>query len=152
MGESPEQIIESALADLFHLAANRKLQERWVQQARVPLTRTGVRALTRVTELGPLSVSALAAALEMSMPTASRQLRQLEEQQYVSRAADPSDGRTVIYTVTAKGRTAARQLRNERYRELTRALQGWDPEDAARAAELLRRLVDDMIAGREKSS
>src|SRR3954470_2119373 len=58
---------------------------------------------------GPLRVSVVAGRAGMVAPLASRELRHLEAEGFVTRRADGSDGRAVVVAITAKGRDAYRR-------------------------------------------
>src|SRR5207248_2732100 len=80
--------------------------------------------LSRLVDQGPQSVTDLAGALEMSQPTASRTLRELENGGLVARKADASDGRVAIYEATARGRRARHRLQDHMHQQLTEVLAG----------------------------
>jgi DNA-binding MarR family transcriptional regulator len=60
--------------------------------------------LSVVTRRGPVSISELSAAEEVTAPTISRTVAALEHQALVRCAANRSDGRSVLVSSTAKGR------------------------------------------------
>jgi DNA-binding MarR family transcriptional regulator len=120
--------IEHALSDLVRLTSSARLHDARVRGSGVTISRTNLRFLSAVEELGPVSVSKLASRMDLSQPTASRALQQLELDGFVERAADPSDGRVAYYSIT-KGGTEA----NQRMRAFM----------ASQLAEALRDLKDD---------
>jgi MarR family 2-MHQ and catechol resistance regulon transcriptional repressor len=78
-------------------------------------------ALEAVERAGALSVGELAAALGLHKSNASRIADALVAKRYVSRRADPRDGRGRRLTVTARGAAAHAAIRagvEERYAEL----------------------------------
>ena len=91
MPAADEERIDDALAALFRLAADPRLHERRLAQTGTEITATGHRLLDQLTEHGPASVSQLASALQLTLPTASRQLQQLERMGFVARR--PGSGR-----------------------------------------------------------
>jgi DNA-binding MarR family transcriptional regulator len=107
----------------------------------VEISRTNLRFLDAVEELGPVSVSKLATRMDLSQPTASRALQQLEADGFVARTADPADGRVAFYSATEAGREAHRRMRRFMAGQLAEALR--DMPDARRTdlAELLAELV-----------
>lgn len=146
MSANDEDRIDDALAALFRLAANPRLHERRVEETGLAVSGTGHRLLDQLTERGPASVSQLASALQLTLPTASRQLQQLERLGFVARRHDPSDGRVVSYATTAAGRGAQRRFRTVIRREVRGALAGWDADDRNLLARLLERMVGDFQA------
>jgi DNA-binding MarR family transcriptional regulator len=61
-------------------------------------------ALSVIAFGGPLSLSALAAAEQVSLPSASRLVRELERAGLVRASADADDARALRLAVTARGR------------------------------------------------
>ncbi len=78
MPAADEERIDDALAALFRLAGDPGCTSAGWPRPAVTISATGHRLLDRLTEHGPASVSQLAAALQLTLPTASRQLQQLE--------------------------------------------------------------------------
>jgi DNA-binding MarR family transcriptional regulator len=74
----------------------------------------------------------------------SRQLRPLEEEQLVERAAAASDARVALVSLTPAGKRVAKRLRTVGLRHLSDALADWSERDRADLAQLLSRLVDDL--------
>ncbi|CAN7225459.1 MarR family winged helix-turn-helix transcriptional regulator [Knoellia sp. LjRoot47] len=94
----------------------------------------------------PRRVSEIAERVYLDISTVSRQVSALVGQGYVSRVADPSDGRAHMLTLTDEGRhllTAIRERRNEWLGEVTA---DWSDDDVATFASLLRRFADDVEA------
>jgi len=138
-----EERIDDALAVLFRLAGNPRLHERRTAETGMAISATGHRLLDQLTEHGPGSVSALARALDLTLPTASRQLQQLERLGCVSRGPDAADGRVVTYACTPAGRQAQRRFRTVIRHEVRGALAGWSATDRMHLAVLLERMVED---------
>ncbi|MGH7765231.1 MAG: MarR family winged helix-turn-helix transcriptional regulator [Candidatus Dormibacteraceae bacterium] len=61
------------------------------------------RVLRRLRD-GPLSAGEVAASLEISAPTLTRQLAKLEKRGFINRAVDAGDRRRVLVNLTADGR------------------------------------------------
>jgi DNA-binding MarR family transcriptional regulator len=74
---------------------------------------------------GPQRVSVVARRAGMVAALASRELRQLEAQGFVSRRPDRADGRAVVVSITAKGRDAYRRLRAASVAAAGDALADW---------------------------
>jgi DNA-binding MarR family transcriptional regulator len=114
--------IERALGELMRLASSRRVHEARMQAMGSSLSRTELRFLGRVEELGSRSVSALADELDVSQPTASRTLRRLEDEGLVERSADSTDGRIAIYDISEKGRSERGRLQELMHTQLADAL------------------------------
>lgn len=134
--------IEASLAELMRLTTSQRVHEARARASGIHLSRTGLRLLATVDDLGPVSVSRLARLMDVSQPTASRSLVQLEEEGLVRRAGDPADGRVVVYAVTPKGRRTRQRMRDFMRRQLTAALDGMPGERRGLLAGLLEDLVE----------
>jgi DNA-binding MarR family transcriptional regulator len=133
--------IEQALSDLVRLTASARVHDARVRGSGVAISRTHLRFLDAVEELGPVSVSKVASRMDLSQPTASRALQQLEIDGYVERASDPADGRVAFYSATPAGREAHQAMRRFMAGQLTEALRDMRPQRRAELAELLAELV-----------
>lgn len=71
----------------------------------------GVRVLSVLDELGPLTVGQLAAAYSCSQPTMSALVAQLEEQGWVGKAPHPTDSRSSVVTSTTSGAAELARVR-----------------------------------------
>jgi DNA-binding MarR family transcriptional regulator len=95
---------------------------------------------------GPVTVSDLAQAEQVQLPTISRLVKALEGQGLVRREVDPEDRRVVRIHATARGESVLDEGRTRRVRALSSQLEGLPPEDLAvlsRAAEIM----EDLSAG-----
>jgi DNA-binding MarR family transcriptional regulator len=133
--------IEQALSDLVRLTSSTRVHDARVRGSGVDISRTHLRFLDAVEELGPVSVSKVATRMDLSQPTASRALQQLEIDGYVERASDPADGRVAFYSPTPSGREALATMRRFMAGQLTEALRDMRPQRRGELAELLTELV-----------
>jgi DNA-binding MarR family transcriptional regulator len=133
--------IEQALSDLVRLTASARVHDARVRGSGVAISRTHLRFLDAALELGPVSVSKLASRMDLSQPTASRALQQLEIDGYVERASDPADGRVAFYSATPAGREAHQTMRRFMAGQLAEALRDMPPQRRTELAELLAELV-----------
>jgi DNA-binding MarR family transcriptional regulator len=62
--------------------------------------------LQRLERLGPTGPGALAGQEQVTSAAIAPVLRRLEEQAYITRAPDPSDGRRAVVTISPSGRAA----------------------------------------------
>ncbi|WP_329467091.1 MarR family winged helix-turn-helix transcriptional regulator [Streptomyces sp. NBC_01431] len=103
-------------------------------------------ALSRLDRTGPTTSSALAREAQITAQAMGATLSVLQERGLVERRRDPDDGRRVVLSVTAAGRQALQDKRNERAELLSRALSSGDFTRAelkqlAAVAPLLERLA-----------
>lgn len=89
---------------------------------------------------GPVSISALAAGLHVSQPSATNMVSRLEAAGLVSRAADPADARTWLVSLTTKGSRAASRATEAWDRVEARIRRELSPEDAAAFHDTLKHL------------
>lgn len=109
-----------------------------------------LRVLTAVRDRGPLRVTELAAALQVTQPTMTAQVHRLESQGWLARAADDSDGRAVRLSLTSAGRSLLASLVDSREALLEAGLDRLDPHDAdliAAALPALGRLAQLLAGG-----
>jgi DNA-binding MarR family transcriptional regulator len=102
-------------------------------------------ALTTVELHGPLTPSELAEIERVRRPTATRILRNLEEEGLVERTPDPKDGRSALISLTGEGRERLRRLRKRKNAYLARRMRDLDPGEVGtleRAAEILEQLLE----------
>jgi len=131
----------SALNELYRLSGSAKVHADTVRTTGVQVTQTGLRALSLVSDTPRISGSDLAAALDVSQPTASRVLQQLEAESLVTRHASDTDGRVSHYVVTAKGRKALEKVRQYHVDRLAFALDGLEDDHRAAMAAAVTELV-----------
>src|ERR1700677_1360319 len=102
-------------------------------------------ALVRLDRGGPTTPSALAKLEQISPQSMGATLAALEARGLLKRRADPADGRRAVMSVTESGRRVLRSRRNERTRQMARALAtDFTPserEQLMTAAPLLERLA-----------
>jgi DNA-binding MarR family transcriptional regulator len=99
--------------------------------------------LTIIADKPGITPSGVASAEQVSLPTVSRSLKELDEAGLIERRADPMDRRTQRLYATALGMRRLKDGRRRRVGRLAVALQALKPKDRAelaRAAELLRAL------------
>ena len=104
-GREPEGAVAEAAASLERAVP---MLARWFSRSDVrssmlantdpALSATDAWLLGRITDTGPVRLSELADWQEVDRSTMTTQVRRLETQGLVSRAADPRDGRAVLVT------------------------------------------------------
>jgi DNA-binding MarR family transcriptional regulator len=133
--------ISQAIGDLMRVAGSDRVHAARQRATGVDLSRTELRFLSVVDELGPLPVTELGAVLHLSQPTASRTLRRLEEEGLVRRGPDTTDARVARFEVTPEGRQV--RVRFEAYMaiQMDASLAGMAPARRKDLADLLEELV-----------
>lgn len=133
--------LAAALNDLYRLSGSARFHAETVAATAVPVTRSGLRFLSLVADTGPVSATRLAQGLDLSQPTASRVLQQLETAGLVARQASSSDGRVSLYRVTAQGRRALAKVHAFHVSQLAEALDEVDAERRGALAGAVTELV-----------
>jgi DNA-binding MarR family transcriptional regulator len=133
-------------ADRFHSAAIHALRHVRRADPATGLSPARLSALSVLVFGGPRTLGELAAAEQVRPATMTRIAQSLVEDGYALRERDPSDGRVVRLSATAKGRRVMQQGRERRVANLARLLERLPDEDVARiyeAAELVERALAD---------
>lgn len=94
----------------------------------------------------PLGVSALAEAVGVDQPRASRLVQQGVEQGWLRREADPDDARRTRIVLTERGRAAFGGIRGARRDRFAGALEGFTAAERTELARLLTKLADNWEA------
>ncbi len=105
--------------------------------------------LTALVRCGPRRQGEIAGATLLDPSTVSRYVGQLVKAGYVTRQADPGDGRAVQLVATPAGTALAETAAVRRQAMIGNVIGDWAPEDARELVRLLRKLNDDMEAHRE---
>ena len=134
----------SELASRLRLAIARTAR-RLRQEAGTDLGPASASALATIEMHGPLTPSELAEHERVQRPTATRIVARLAEEGLIDRAADPTDGRASLLSISREGRDLLRRLRGRKNAYLARRLRELDEAEVAaleRAAEVLERLLE----------
>jgi len=144
---TPNRSSESDRSDAIgHLETEMAVLARRLEQAarrsatRFRLDRAGYLLARTIETEGPTSVNRLAQLLGLDGSTVTRQVATLTEKGFVTRRQDPSDGRSIVLTLTATGRREMEALRTARRRRLDETVADWPAEDVQTLATLLERL------------
>jgi DNA-binding MarR family transcriptional regulator len=135
----------SEQAARVRLAINR-MARRLRQEANTDLGPASIAALATLERSGPSTPSELARIEGIQRPTATRLLTRLTEEGYVTRTADPTDGRSSIVDISPAGRTALNRLRKRKTAYLVkrmRELPEDDVETLTRAAAILEQVLEE---------
>lgn len=131
------------VADRLHSAAIHLLRRLRVEDSTSGLTAPRLSALSVLVFGGPLTMGELAAAEQVTPPTISRLVQDLERLGLVVRRVDPDDRRILRVEATAEGRRLLDEGRRRRVGSLAAAvaeLPAAQRQLLERAAELLERL------------
>jgi DNA-binding MarR family transcriptional regulator len=135
-----------ATADRLHSAAIHLLRRVRASDVKTGLSPARLSVLSVLVFGGPRTPSELAAAEQVRLPTISALVRGLEEDGLVRRAPDPSDGRGVRVSATAKGRRIlerGRERRLDNLEELLEPLSRHELRTLADAAKIVERAVSE---------
>jgi DNA-binding MarR family transcriptional regulator len=129
-----------AVADRLHSAAIHLLRRVRVADAASGLTAPRLSALSVVVFGGPQTITSLAAAEQVRLPTMTRLVQGLARDRLVTCAPDPADRRRVVVRATARGTRLLHEGRARRVEQLAAQLLRLAPKDLEcldRAATLL---------------
>jgi DNA-binding MarR family transcriptional regulator len=138
--------LAAALNELYRLSGSAKVHADTVRTTGVQVTQTGLRVLSLVEDSPRLSATDLASTLDVSQPTTSRVLQQLETDGLVVRHASESDGRVSHYVVSQKGRRALAKVHDYHVDRLALALHGLDEDHRTALAGAVTELVHRLQA------
>ena len=113
------------------------------------LTNERLSTLASVRVHEPVSISALADAEVVSLPTMSRMVAALERERFVRRRANKSDGREVLISTTAKGKRAYRRATQRSLDQLRRTLSTLESEQLSAISTLLSTINGAELSERE---
>lgn len=132
----------SALENEFSLMFNRarvRLRAR-AERVHPDLQPSAYKALALIVHRGPQHSGALAQALGCDKSMVSRTVKQLFDLGFVTREADPDDGRASFVCATPSAAARVREVSREDRHLLQRWLDDWDVDDIRRLTQLLARL------------
>lgn len=132
-----------ATAERIHQAAIRLLRRVRAADAEAGLSAPKLSALSVLVFAGPQSLGALARAEQVTAPTMSKLVGDLEAQGLAVKRKDRDDARAVRIEATAKGKRLLEEGRARRLAMLRAELKTFTPEEIAaldRAADLMLRI------------
>lgn len=104
----------------------------------------GLGVLTTLETAGPCRQVDLAADLRITPSALSRHITELAADGYISRQADPSDGRAALVQLTGTGQDLLHRVRAFHTRHLQATLNDWTEDDAEQAYRTVRRLRNSL--------
>lgn len=131
------------IADKLHSAAIHLLRRLRAEDDAMNLSPPRLSALSVVVFAGPVTLSDLAAAEQVRLPTISRLIKDLESERLVRRLKAGDDARVQRVAATAKGKKILMEGRRRRVSRLAADLAALSTAERARlgeAVELMERL------------
>jgi DNA-binding MarR family transcriptional regulator len=141
----------NATADRLHSAAIHLLRRVRVSDVETGVSPARLSALSVLVFGGPRTMSELAAAEQVRLPTMSALVGKLEAEGLVRRDADPKDRRAVRLRATAKGERLLQRGRRRRIENLVELLEPLSRDElrtVAAAVEILERALSGTGRGR----
>jgi DNA-binding MarR family transcriptional regulator len=126
------------------LARTSRLSRLVLRSGSREFTRTEVGLLSTLVD-GRRSIGELGETEALAQPSVSKLIDKLEAQGLVTRQRDDRDGRVVLVSISAEGRTRLKQVRAQTHMALRDALIELPDDDLAtlvRAGEVLEQLID----------
>lgn len=114
------------------------------------LSLTALSTLATLEQTGPRRLTDLAVAEEITQPSMTSLVTQLEQLGFAERRRDPADARVVLVAITRGGRQLMRERRRAGAQTLTELIDKLDEQDIAelhKALPALRRLLEVVAAG-----
>ena len=146
------QLVRS-LNELYRLSGSAKVHADTVRRTGVQVSQTGLRTLSLVEDSPRVTATEVGVTLDVSQPTASRTLQQLESDGFVTRLASDTDGRVSHYVTTSKGKRALAKVHQYHVDRLAEALTGADTALLAGAVtELVHRFTESANPQRRRTA
>lgn len=123
-----------------------RMARRLRQEAGAELSPSQTAALATIEKHGPLTPSELANRERVQRPTVTRVMGRLEEAGLITRAADPTDRRCSLVSISPEGRALLAAARSRKDAYLSQRLDALDDDDRAtlhRAAAILERMLKE---------
>jgi len=143
--------VELTLTRISRISNGRVAARHRSERSGVMLSRPAITILSTLRSSGPVRLSLLARLTDLEAPLISREIRELVEDGYVRRSADPTDGRAGIVDLTAKGRRAHQTYREATDSIIAETFASWSAADLHDLRQLLDRVVEDFARGPERA-
>jgi DNA-binding MarR family transcriptional regulator len=128
------------------LRSLKELQVHAIDAAGVRVELAGVHVLGRLSLLGPVRLTELAASLGLDPSSVSRQVSSVEKAGLVSREEDPHDRRATRLLLTDKGAQVVASVQDKRAQALKRLTPGWSNAELDALTTQIARLNHDLAA------
>ncbi|WLV24370.1 MarR family transcriptional regulator [Aciduricibacillus chroicocephali] len=107
------------------------------------LDRSGFLILQHIDSKGTASIKELATYFKLDISTMSRQVRSLEQKDYLARRPNPSDKRAHFLTVTSSGKEQLNAYRTLKSKRIQQLFGEWDEESLKQFTRLLQRANEE---------
>lgn len=131
-----QRVIDDALGSIIRWSLY-EFHTRLVETSGVYIDRSMISILTRLSAAGPLRISDLADRLGLDRSTLSRQVAAAVAAGYVSRAADESDNRAYLVSMTDEGKAAYQAVHRARTRLMVELTAQMTSSEVVRVADAL---------------
>lgn len=139
--------MEQALTRIARISSGRVAARHRSERSGVLLSRPAISILSTLRGSGPVRLSLLARLTDLEAPLISREIRDLVDEGYVRRSADPTDGRAGIVELTPKGRRAHQAYREATDEIIAETFSGWSAADLRDLRVHLERVAADFAEG-----
>ena len=146
------QRVEKAIVRIARIGGGRDAARIRAERSGVFLSRPAISIISALHASGPVRLSRLSDLTDLEAPLVSREIARLCGDCYVKRAADPTDGRATIVTLTDKGRRAYLAYREATDDIVIEAFAGWRASELRTLADYLERVVTDVSRRPQSSS
>jgi DNA-binding MarR family transcriptional regulator len=143
LNEATDAITSDTLAIELRTAVMRTSRRLRVEATGDVITPGQYTVLAQLNGNGPTTLRELAEREHVQAPSMTRIVNALADQGFVSRAANPDDGRQVRVDVTDAGRAVLAEARNQRTAWLARRVAGLNEDDRlilSRAAHIMQEM------------
>lgn len=107
------------------------------------LDRSGFLILQHIDARGTASIKELATYFKLDISTMSRQVRSLEQKEYLARRTNPSDKRAHFLTVTSSGMEQLTTYRSVKSKRIQQLFGEWDEKSLKQFTSLLRKANEE---------
>lgn len=144
MSDEAIPTIEETLSLLARRASLPRIHAHMNSKAGTQLDWYAYIALYWIDANGPMRLTTLARHFGVVPSTVCRHVQQLEREGLVEKRTDPTDGRAVQLSPSAKGSKILADIRSARQSTLAESLSSWSQKDLNTLASLMVRLRDDL--------
>ena len=136
--------VDAALTRIGRTTNSRRAAQYRAELSGVDLQPTAARTLATILRHGPVRLTSVAAHVDLEPSRISKEVNRLVDAGLVEQAADETDGRAVLLSVTGAGRQALDRYRETADQILADRMGDWDDGDLHQLADLLARLADSL--------
>jgi DNA-binding MarR family transcriptional regulator len=138
------QRISVLLKELMSMVVQQSAGEIMAVMCQAGLSLPQIVALHSLRKCGPLSISAIAEKLNLSLAATSHLVERMVQQGLVVRNEDTIDRRQKRVAITAAGQAVLERLVQARLREVTNILSGLPPDLRVQLEKVLEQVVEEL--------